>query len=186
MTQQIRDSLLYEGKEYHLNNEILEYYFKEFPEHKPKDIGALSACWRGYVALFEIKNKELLIKNINCLSSAENEKYHDILTHFFPHKKYAWFSGLIRIDDFRGEYDDENNEHAIYELLEIREGNFINHWKLNFEEFNEFKKMLFIDFKTTTEYEKLFLTWKNNNPGITEIEINEYIFQYLINKVRTI
>jgi hypothetical protein len=36
MTQQIRDSLHYKGKKYSLNNEILEYFFKEFPEKNLK------------------------------------------------------------------------------------------------------------------------------------------------------
>lgn len=186
MTQQIRDALLYKDKEYYLNNEILEYYFNEFPERKPENTGGFSACWRGYVAFFEIKNNELIIRKINCLFNQEREKYKQKLKDLFPSKKYDWFSGLIRIDDFRGKYNDENNEEAIYELLEIREGNLIKHWKLNFEDFNEFKKTIFIDFKTTKEYEKLFLKWKNNNPGITEKEINEYIFKCLINKVRKI
>ena len=74
MTQQIRDSLFYEGKEYYLNNEILEYYFNEFPEHRPQHTGAFSACWRGYVAFFEIKNNELLIKNVKWMFSKEKRK----------------------------------------------------------------------------------------------------------------
>ncbi|WP_278352434.1 hypothetical protein [Chryseobacterium gleum] len=184
MTQQIRDSLFYEGKEYYLNNEILEYYFNEFPEHRPEHTGAFSACWRGYVAFFEIKDNELLIKNVKWMFSEENKTHK--LKDLFPNTKFDWFSGLIRMDGFRGEYDDENNEEAIYELLEIREGNLLNHWKLNFEEFNVFKEILFRDFKTTTDYEKLFLKWKNNNPGITETEIDHYIFQNIIYNVRKI
>lgn len=186
MTQQIRDSLHYKGKKYSLNNEILEYFFKEFPEKKPKNIGSFSACWRGYVADFEIKNNELIIKKIRWMFSKESEDHHRTLKNIFPDDKYNWFSGLIRIDDFRGKYDDEDDEEGIYELLEIRDGNFIRHWKLNFVDFNDFKKIIFTNYKTTKEYEKLFLLWKNNNPGITATKINEYIFQNIIRNVRKI
>jgi hypothetical protein len=72
--------------------------------------------------------------------SKEPEDHHRTLKNIFPDDKYNWFSGLIRIDDFRGKYDDEDDEEGIYELLEIRDGNFIRHWKLNFVDFNDFKK----------------------------------------------
>ncbi|WP_153395643.1 hypothetical protein [Chryseobacterium vaccae] len=82
MTQQIRDALLYKDKEYYLNNEILEYYFNEFPERKPENTGGFSACWRGYVAFFEIKNNELIIRKINCLFNQEREKYEEAIPYF--------------------------------------------------------------------------------------------------------
>ena len=127
-----------------------------------------------------------MIKKMNWMLSQEYENHNRVFKKLFPDGKYNWFSGLIRIDDFRGKYDDENNEDGIYELLEIRDGNFITHWKLNFEDFHEFKKIIFANFKTTKEYEKLFLLWKNNNPGITATKIDEYIFQKIVRHVRKI
>jgi hypothetical protein len=65
MTRQITDRLIFENKEYYLNVEILADYFREFPEKRPEFKISCTALWRGYIAIFEIKNNELLIKEIN-------------------------------------------------------------------------------------------------------------------------
>ncbi|MDM7924094.1 MAG: hypothetical protein QUS14_17545 [Pyrinomonadaceae bacterium] len=48
-TWQIPDVLIYEGKEYRISDELLEPYFKKYPERNPKDENKrCSANWRGY------------------------------------------------------------------------------------------------------------------------------------------
>lgn len=183
MTQQIRDKLIYNGEEYYLNNEILEYYFDKFPENKPETNSIMTACWRGYYATFQIVNNELLIEEIDWLDWDETDKEKKLKFDLFPNNKYSWFTGFIRIDDFRGKYDDENNEEGIYELLEIKNGNLVNHWKLNYNDFLVFKEILFLDFKKTSKYNKTVSKWKNNNPKMKQDEIDKYIFEYIINNV---
>jgi hypothetical protein len=61
MTRQIRDTLLFEGEEHRLNDELLEAYFNEYPDRKPQSDVELTALWRGYVATFEVVADELLI-----------------------------------------------------------------------------------------------------------------------------
>jgi len=184
MTKQIKDSLIYEGKEYYLNQEILEFFFDAFPEKKPKMDSYMTALWRGYVATYEIKEKELFIQDIDWFSPNPNFSPTDFLQENFPGNKFHWFSGLLRIDDFRGEYDDEDNENAIYELLEFNKGNFIKHWKLDHKEFVAFKDILFEDFKKTTDYEKVFGLWRGNNPDMKEEIIDGYIYDWIIRHVR--
>ena len=186
MTRQIQDKLIYCDIEYYLNEEILEFYFREFPEKKPDFEGFMTALWRGYVATFEIKNNELLIKEIDWFSTAKEFDSDDFKNSNFPNNKYQWFSGLIRIDNYRGEFDDENNEDAIFELLEINEGNFIKHWKLNYIDFVTFKEIIFEDFKATNEYEKLFGLWRKNNPKLEDEKIDKYIYEGIIRNVRKI
>lgn len=183
MTQQIQDKLIYEGKEYYLNNEIFEYYFDEFPKNKPEINSIMTACWRGYFATFEIINSELLIKEIDWLDWDETDNEKKLKFDLFPDNKYSWFTGFIRIDDFRGKYDDENNEDGIYELLEINKGNLVNHWKLKHNDFLAFKEILFLDFKKTLKYDETVSKWKNNNPKMEQDEIDKYIFEYIINNV---
>jgi hypothetical protein len=183
MTQQIRDKLFYDGKEYFLNNEILEYYFNKFPEKKPKSNSMWTACWRGYCATFEIIKNELIIKEFGLLDWFENDKEEKPQVELFPNNKYSWFTGFIRIDDFRGKYDDENNEEGIYELLEFKNGDLVNHWKLNYIDFMTFKEILFENYKETSSYTETVMKWKKNNPKMKHTEIDKYIFEYIINNV---
>ena len=176
MTQQIRDKLIYDGKEYYLNNEILEYYFDEFPKSKPESNSIMTDCWRGYCATFEIINNELIIKEFDLLDWFETDSEEKLKIDLFHKNKYSWFTGFIRIDDFRGKYDDENNEKGIYELLEIKNGNLVNHWKLNYNDFLAFKEILFLDFKETLKYNEAVSKWKSNNPMMKQNEIDKYIF----------
>ena len=71
MTRQITDKLIFENKEYYLNVELIELFFREFPEKRPEFEVQCTALWRGYVATFEIKNNELLIKEINWLTDID-------------------------------------------------------------------------------------------------------------------
>ena len=185
MTKQISDTLIYKDKEYYLNNEILEYYFRKFPDKKPEIKGVMTACWRGYIATFEILNNELKIKEIDWLIFG-NQSVNDEVYPFSNGDTYSWFSGFIRIDLFRGEFDDEKDENGIYELLEIREGNLVEHWKFTYSEFLEFKEVLFSLFIETEDYKKLFKQWEERNPGITKERINQLIFDRIVSNVRKI
>ncbi len=100
MTRQIRDRLIYNENEYGLNVELLERYFREFPNKKPESELKETALWRGYIATFEIKDQQLYVREIEIFKNADlNAK---VVKDLFPNnKKFDWFSGLIRIDDFR-------------------------------------------------------------------------------------
>ena len=183
MTQQIQDKLIFEGKEYYLNNEILEYYFEEFPNKKPETNIIMTACWKGYFAIFEIIDNELIIKKIDWLDWDEVDDKKKLKFDLFPNDKYSWFTGFIRIDNFRGKFDDENDKNGIFELLEFNNGNLVNQWKLLHNDFIEFKEILFEDFKKTSKYDKIFSKWKSNNPNMKQYEIEKHIFKYIINYI---
>lgn len=146
----------------------------------------MTALWRGYVATFEIKNNELVINEIDWFTT--EEKFDPI--HFknsnFPTGKYQWFSGLIRIDNYRGEFDNEDDEDAIFEFLEIKRGNLIKHWKLDYPDFMTFKELIFEDYKRTNEYDKLVRLWQKNNPRLEQDKIDKQIFNGIIRNVREI
>jgi len=186
MTRQIKDKLIYSNEEYFLNEEILECFFKKFPEKKPEFEGFMTALWRGYISTFEIKNNELLINEIDWFAAEKKFDPAEFINSNFPNNKYKWFSGLIRIDEYRGEFDNEDNENAIFELLEIRKGNLIKHWKLNYADFTVFKEIIFEQYKKTKDYEELFGLWRNNNPELEKEKIDEYIYNGIIRNVREI
>lgn len=180
MTQQIRDILVYNGKRYSLRQELLVNYFTEFPERKPKSSSILTSCWRGHKATFEIQKNELIIIGFWLVEQGESM---ELITELFPNNKYDWFSGFIRIDDFRDEYDEENNQEAVYELLEIVNGNLKTHWKLNYDDFQTLKQRLFSGFKHTEAYLQLFAYWRKNSPRMTDEKIDAAILNDIIRKV---
>jgi hypothetical protein len=186
MTQQIKDKLIFENKEYYLNVELLEDYFREFPKKRPELKISCTALWRGYIAVFEIKNKELLIKEIDWLTDVDfNMK--SLKDEIFPNNKFEWYSGLIRIDDFRGEFDKEP-ENGVFEYLQIENGNFIQKRVFNYEELKKFKKEQYEYFLLSDEVEIIYNFWrKNNEEGIINKEsLNKIIFENIMHYIRKV
>jgi len=179
MTTQIPDRLLYNGETYYLNEELLERYFRTFPEKKPEIEISMTALWRGYVATFEIKDGELFVAEMNVMADMDWGK-DSILDLVFPGtKKFEWFSGLIRIDDHRGAFDAEG-QGMTFEFLEIRDGNLLQKRVMDYDQLQQFKSDQFEYFKMTEAYEKVFAMWKQNNPGISDERVDELIAENII------
>lgn len=180
MTRQIKDTLIFENQEYSLNVELLESYFREFPEKRPEFEISCTALWRGYVAVFEVKNDELLIKKIDWLTDIDlNMK--SLRDEIFPNNKFEWYSGLIRIDNFRGEFDEEPRN-GIFEYLEIENGNYIRKRVFNYDELQNFKKEQYEYFLLSEEVETLYKYWGRNNENgfINKESVNQIIFEHIM------
>jgi hypothetical protein len=63
-TPQMPNSLFFEGKEYPIDNDPMWDYFEKHPEKKPDPPSRMSALWRGYLAFFELRNKDLYLKDL--------------------------------------------------------------------------------------------------------------------------
>ena len=59
-TQQCCDTIIYNGHSYPTQLNLLEKYFDENPEKKPKIECMSTALWRGYIATFKIKDNRIL------------------------------------------------------------------------------------------------------------------------------
>lgn len=186
MTRQIRDKLVYEDQEFYLNVELLEQYFREFPEKRPEFEMQCTALWRGYVAIFEIKNNELTIKELDWLTDIDF-KMKSLRNEIFPNNKFEWYSGLIRIDDFRGEFDLEP-ENGIFEYLEIIEGSFKQKRVFNYLELQEFKKEQYEYFLLSEEIENLYNFWRRNNENgvIIKENVNKIILDNIMEYTRKV
>jgi hypothetical protein len=180
MTRQITDKLIYQSREYYLNVELLENYFREFPSKRPAFEVSCTALWRGYVAVFKIKNDELLIDKIDFLSDIDFNMM-SLKNEIFPNNKFEWYSGLIRIDDFRGEFDSEP-EDGIFEYLQIENGNFIQKRIFDYRDLQDFKKEQYEYFLLSEEVEKLYDFWRRNNENgiVNKDELNKIIFKNIM------
>ncbi|GGG07386.1 hypothetical protein GCM10011344_04920 [Dokdonia pacifica] len=178
MTRQIRDRLIYSGEDYYLNEELLEGYFREHPEKKPESKVTCTALWRGYIATFEIKDDQLLVDKLEMFEDTKlNLK---IIKELFPNNnKFEWYSGLIRIDDYRGEWDEEPKD-GKFEFLEINNGDFIQKREMNFDDLQSFKKEQYEYFILSEDVNPIYKLFKKNNEGITEDRINEIISKNIL------
>ena len=92
MTAQRPDRIIYKGKEYVLLlDKPLELYFELNPLAKPTFNDWSSACSRGYIARFEIKNKELRLKDIFSPTGSPTK------TRLSEEKIY-WYTGCLTLD----------------------------------------------------------------------------------------
>lgn len=128
-THQIADTLIYEGNRVPIFTLPLDSYF-DANHPKPKSMlkAICSACWRGYIATWEIKGDNLyLIKVIegSCLENASDIP----LSQIFPDKKSPikaiWFSGQLKIPHGKEIKNVHKTLEPVYEkslYLTIKEG----------------------------------------------------------------
>jgi hypothetical protein len=105
----------------------------------------------------------------------------------FPNNKFEWYSGLIRVDDFRGEFDEEP-ENGIFEYLQIENGTFIKKMVFEYNELQDFKKEQYEYFLLSDDVELLYDFWrKNNENGIINKEsVNKIIYRNIMEYTRKV
>jgi len=147
-TAQAPEKLIYQGKEYSLQTHPLAKYFEKHPEKKP-DTGGMwnTALSRGYVATFEIKNKELFLKDIHAdkYSKEKNQwEWKSVLAEVLdgkPEMKIDWFSGVLRIPEGKRIAYVHQGYLSTYEkylFIEIKEGNFVREVRMPHEKYTKF------------------------------------------------
>jgi len=99
-TAQFPDSLLYNGETVSIFSNPLEPFFTaENPRPDKLFKYSCTACWRGYIAFWEIKDKTLyLVKVIEgtCSNDAPEIDMSKIFRKKLP-VEAVWFSGVLRI-----------------------------------------------------------------------------------------
>jgi hypothetical protein len=157
-TWQIPDVLIHEGKEYSIYNELLDPYFKKYPERNPKDENYMcSANWRGYRATFEISNGDLRLKDI--VKNACGDSTASELTKAVPGGKplkIDWYTGVLTSMDGENPGDSYSMEFLYsferYSVFEIAEGRLSIARHFDNEGFKIFKKEQFDKYKKSDEY----------------------------------
>lgn len=160
-TEQQRDSLVYNGKGYYIENRFL---FEEILSDFVRKEGIITddyfytANWRGYVAVFEITNNKLQLKDLK--SYIFNEK--DSLSYLksVVNDKIKEKINSIKLDDILLITEDDlvygykyYNE-VDYEIIEIQSNNVTQNKKFTFSELDKFKDEQFLKFKKTKEFKE--------------------------------
>ena len=193
-TQQCCDTIIYNGHSYPTQLNLLEKYFDENPEKKPKIECMSTALWRGYIATFKIKDNRILLKNIikyvkkkGCVDCSKRE-WKSVTKKVFQGKndvKATWFTGLIVlpykfISRTNMAYSDVYER---YNIFEIDKGGIKKEKVLNYKKYKTFEEKQFQSYKTTDEYKKLVIKLnKAWGPRFTNIYLKGYSI-YHTNKI---
>lgn len=191
-TAQYPDKLIYNGIEYNLQSNPLEIYFQKNPDKRPKGTIISSALWRGYVATFEIIDKELFLKDIqiNYEDSASKEtndyKWKSVINEVFPQItkiKIDWLLGLLVVPQGKlvnYVHLSYGSTYENYLLLEFNVGNLRSEKKFNHKDYVVFKEKQFQAYKLTSEYKKIKSDLKKDGDSNKFIEsfLRNYVSEY--------
>ena len=96
MTAQCGEMLLYQGQEMEMQTEPLSDYL-ELRQDLPPFQKTWTACWRGYVGVWEITLDRLYLVGIGANWENETEVALDQVFPGYPDRVFAhWYSGTIR------------------------------------------------------------------------------------------
>lgn len=165
-TAQFPDKIIYAGETYNLNSNPLEAFFEAHPDRRPKGGIQSTALWRGYVATFEIKDSQLVVKDIEILSIADSagQAYHhwtSVMQQVFPGQKGVpledW-TGLLVLPYgklVRYVHMGYGSTYQHYILLAIDKGHFTKEKRLDYKAYENFKERQFQAFRQTQDYHDL-------------------------------
>lgn len=100
-TTQIRDRIIYDSNEYSGDYEefpLEDYWSDEHPKPKLLSMGS-TACWRGYIATWEVRNESLFLKSLSKEALPNDDETPIPLQSVFPDANgyilADWFSGVL-------------------------------------------------------------------------------------------
>ena len=154
-TAQYPDKIIYAGKEYKLHTNPLEPYFEKHPHKRPKCDIRSTALWRGYVATFEIKDKILILKDIEIQIRVKDEKgnnayrWKSVKKESFPDQESLsidWFTGILVLPHgkmINYVHMGYGSTYSNYILLEMEHGKLRAERQLDHEKYEIFKQKQF-------------------------------------------
>lgn len=133
-----------------------------------KDFSVSSACWRGYIAYFEIKNDLLYLNDIKVHTvSLENigrpeDKDISIYSKLFDSQKSFFcnfYSGILIIptgECIKEIYSGYDSMYENYLIIKIRNGQVIQKKEFKYNEFEDRKSEAFKRYKLSEKYKTDF------------------------------
>lgn len=181
-TPQIPDILIYEGKEYPIQNELLDDYFKRFPERNPKsEDESCSALWRGYQATFEVVDGKIYLKDV-ATNICNNRGPSSKLKKVVPEGERLfvdWVSSLVWSgygENTEDPYGMESlDAYEKYSFFEVDKGRVLEVRHFDNKGYREFKKKQYEAFRKTPEYEQEIKKIRDANPRMTTEDIDANI-----------
>lgn len=96
MTAQFSEKIIFRGNEYFLLSTPLENYLMAM-DNPPVFDSEISACWRGYIATWEIESDRLYLSKLEILDKSFTQNPMEFLFGETGKILADWFSGDLRI-----------------------------------------------------------------------------------------
>lgn len=150
------DNIIYQDDTYLLKSKPLEDYFDKHPSLKPNENGLRL----DYMAIFEIKNNILILKDIKVKRFKGDNKsnWNTIIDKVFPNKEQRildWFKGILVLPNGKMvKYICGDSIFKKYILLAVKYGKVSQEKRMKRKQFFRFKQRQFEAFKknNTNEY----------------------------------
>ncbi len=200
-------TLVYEGQSYEIQAEPLEHYFVEHPDEHPHVVMGreemeqnpdayadgeaievmVTSCLRGYIATFEIADNSLRLREFETPFTYGKDPdrpggYLSEVERYFPDpelRRVDWYTGILVLPRRELERSETNNCSESCILLRIEEGRLTDHLELTGEEYLEFKRKQFAEFREMDDYHQIVAElreemdfWELND----EAELVQFVF----------
>lgn len=189
-TSQAPDVLFMDGAKYFIHSNPLEVYLKKYPGKRPKSGVTSSANWRGYVAVWEIDQDRLFLKDVTVLISKNtsdgkswNAEPKSVFQEIFKTESRIpadWFTGYIVIPQGKMVsyvHMGYGSTFEKYIFLKVQKGILTKKWKTDMAGFEKFRREQFKAFKKTKEYQDKIAELKKERDLSPEF-IENFLFQY--------
>ena len=185
-TAQTPDTIILNGQEYSLNTNPLTLYLREKKWTRPEDAVVSSANWRGYTAVWEIVDHQLMLKDVTIRINIGKDRYakKSILRDLFPNSETivaTWYSGALIIPD--GEMTQYvhmgyGSMHSHYQIVRVKHGQVEEQLSLSEDEFRKYKQVKFQEFMKTSEYEKSLAELLKDGTDMSPDELKDFMMSF--------
>jgi len=193
-TAQQGDILLIDGKKYSIHTNPLEGFLVKNPERRPHGSVMSSANWRGYIATWEIRDGQLLLKDVEVLVGKDQSSrleypgssygYRSVLSEVFPERSAIvadWFSGHIIVPTGKLTHYVHMGYASTYDrylILKVRGGAVLQRWETNEAAFKKFRDSQFAAFKKTPEYQSALTEATSGDDPLNPEDAEEFIREF--------
>lgn len=189
-TPQFPNTLIFEGKEYPIHDNIMNEYFSKFPELNPKkDDETCSALWRGYRSVFEVVDGRVFLKDIFTNACRKPETALKKVVPDGSRLFVDWYSAVVpawygenREDPYSIESLDAWEKYSFFEIVK---GKLVDHRHFNNSQYRQYKSRQFAFYKKTEEYKKE-LELKTAHSKSTKDNVDANIELFLIFNFKTL
>jgi hypothetical protein len=168
------EKVIYNRKQYKLTSFPLESYFDKNPEKRPIREVVSNDLDRGYIATFEIIDRELYLTNIetqfqDTMSKDKIEiKLKSVMNDLFPNLqkvKITWYKGLLVLTHGNLVYYSNTAMYENYIILEIDNGDLMKSKEFDYKEYVKFEDQQYQEFIKTDEYKKIKADKEKGGPA---------------------
>lgn len=181
-TGQIADKIIYNGETYSLFTNPLEPFFEQHPDLRPECTN--TACWRGYVATFEIRDNQLVVKDV--VIPHFDRADSSIFKGLFPEQEkvvVTWMSGILTLPC--GElvnyvHMGYGSTYERYKLIQIDKGNLVQERDFTMQEYEDYRMAQYKAFQKTKKYKEAVKEFRQSEFYDEQMEkmLDDFIFSF--------